>query len=110
MAGLPDQRNGIAAPNGSGAHLRATLRSLHPVGIAGEDDLHAPDLNLKVEAISREGAAREGMAASAGRAHPEAAGALQPKAVATARAAPRSPLDERAEARAGSARKGTPAI
>ena len=30
MAGLPDQRDGGAAPDGGGAHLRATLRPLHP--------------------------------------------------------------------------------
>ena len=30
MAGLPDCRDGGAAPDGGGAHLRTTLRALHP--------------------------------------------------------------------------------
>ena len=45
LAGLRDQRDGDAAPDGSGADLCAPLRPLHLVGIAGEDDLDAPDLN-----------------------------------------------------------------
>ena len=32
MAGLPDCRDGGAAPDGSGAYLRTTLCSLHPRG------------------------------------------------------------------------------
>ena len=79
------------------------------VGIAGEDDLDAPDLNVKVEAVSKDRAVREGMAASVGPTHPKTAGASQAKAVVAARAAPQPPLDEGTEARAGSARKETPA-
>ncbi len=99
-----------AAPRRMGAALtyarRYALFTL--VGIAGEDDLDAPDLNLKVEAVSREGAAREGLAAPSGPADPETVAALQAKA-ATARAAPPSRQDEPQEPRAGHARKGTPA-
>src|SRR5271157_5946475 len=100
-----------AAPRRMGAALtyarRYALFTL--VGIAGEDDLDAPDLNLKVEAVSKDWAARGGMAASPGRADPEAAGALQAKAALSVRAALRSPLDEGTEARAGHVRKVTPA-
>ncbi len=99
-----------AAPCRMGAALtyarRYALFTL--VGIAGEDDLDAPDLNLKVDAVSRESAAGEGLAAPAGPADPETVAALQVKA-ATARAAPRSRQDERPEPGAGSVRKGTPA-
>ena len=41
---LPDQRDGSQA-HGRGTHLRSPLCPLHPgQGIAGEDDLDAPDL------------------------------------------------------------------
>jgi hypothetical protein len=76
-----------AAPRRMGAALtyarRYALFTL--VGIAGEDDLDAPDLNLKVEAVPSGGAATEGWAA------------------------PQTPADERPEVRPGSARKGMPA-
>src|ERR1700674_2810477 len=54
----------MTAPRRMGAALtysrRYALFTL--VGIAGEDDLDAPDLNLKVEAVPRGGAASEGWA------------------------------------------------
>jgi hypothetical protein len=49
MAGLCHQRDGCAAEDGGGADLCTALRTLHPGGIAGEDDLDAPDLNPKFE-------------------------------------------------------------
>ena len=100
-----------AAPRRMGAALtyarRYALFTL--VGIAGEDDLDAPDLNAKVEAVPIGGAVKEGLAAPAGPAGPRTAGARHASAVADARAAPQSPADERPEVRPGSARKGTPA-
>ena len=44
MAGLPHWRYGLTAPNGRRAHLRPPVCSFTLVGIAGEDDLDAPDL------------------------------------------------------------------
>ena len=44
LAGLPGLRDGRAAPNGRRPHLCPALFSVRVGGIAGEDDLDAPDL------------------------------------------------------------------
>ncbi len=82
-----------AAPRRMGAALtyarRYALFTL--VGIAGEDDLDAPDLNLKVEAASkREGPAKGNGASSTGNAE---TAELEPKRAATAES-----LEAKAEA------------
>jgi len=44
LAGVPPQRDGRPAPDGSGSYLCPSLCAVALVGIAGEDDLDAPDL------------------------------------------------------------------
>ena len=56
----PISRDGGAAPDGSGAHLRRRYALFTLVGIAGEDDLDAPDLaeGAKADAANRQQAMR----------------------------------------------------
>ena len=57
MAGLRHQRNGGAARMGAAYTYARGYALFTMVGIAGEDDLDAPDLNAKVEAAPRAEAA-----------------------------------------------------
>ena len=57
LAGLPDHRDGTAASNGRGADLCSAVCPVHAGGIAGEDDLDAPNLigpGSKTESLSIE--------------------------------------------------------
>jgi hypothetical protein len=85
------------------------------VGIAGEDDLDAPDLNLRVEAVSKRDAPAKGNAASStGRAETgelepgqaETAEGAETKAEADALNSSRSPSKGQVERRHGEARNG----
>jgi hypothetical protein len=54
MAGLRDQRNGGARRMGASLTDARRYALFTLVAIAGEDDLDAPDLNAKVEPMSRQ--------------------------------------------------------
>jgi hypothetical protein len=77
VAGLPDQRDCMAAPHGSGADLRPALRLFTLVGIAGEDDLDAPDLGAKMDVGAKEAAATQAKAGGAASGTPPVAGARE---------------------------------
>jgi hypothetical protein len=64
-----NQRNRGTATDGSSAHLTYARRYalFTRVGIAGEDDLDAPDLSLKVEEVSKREAPAKSNAASSTR-------------------------------------------
>ena len=55
MAGLPDCRDGDAAPMGAALTYARRYALFTLVGIAGEDDLDARDLSLKAGAPGKEG-------------------------------------------------------
>jgi ERF superfamily len=104
------------APRRMGAALtyarRYALFTL--VGIAGEDDLDAPDLNLKVEAVSKRDEAKGGGASSTGRAgtveieprQGETVGGAEAKADADAPPLSRSPSNGQVQRTLGGARNG----
>ena len=85
-----------AAPRRMGAALtyarRYALFTL--VGIAGEDDLDAPDLNLKAGAPAKEGDSNEGEAAQATIAQADRTGGPQERAAATFQPALRVPAND----------------
>ena len=54
LAGMPGFRYGFSASYGGCADLCATVRAFALVGIAGEDDLDAPDLQVAVSEIGPE--------------------------------------------------------
>lgn len=104
------------APQRMGAALtyarRYALFTL--VGIAGEDDLDAPDLNLRVEAVSKRDGVKGGGATSAGRVETielepsqgETAFGAEAKADSDAPPLSRSPSNGQAQRTRGDARNG----
>ncbi len=96
-----------AAPRRMGAALtyarRYALFTL--VGIAGEDDLDAPDLNLKAGPPAKEGDSNEGDAAQATIAQPDRTGGSQERVAATFQPTLRAPANDGPAVRASNARK-----
>jgi hypothetical protein len=105
VAGLRDRRDRDPAPHGDGAHLRKTLRPFHPFGIAGEDDLDAPDLNLKAGAAAKEGGPNESDGAQAATTQADATLGPQERAAAAFQPALRGPVNDGPVVRASNARK-----
>ena len=109
MAGLPDRRDGGAAPDGRGADLRPTLRPVHP----GRDCRRGRSRRARSQLEGRGGFKRgrgEGRLGCPGRDRHPIVQELAAERNTDARAEPQSPADERPEVRPGSARKGTPRI
>ena len=96
-----------ATPRRMGAALtyarRYALFTL--VGIAGEDDLDAPDLNLKAGAPAKDGDSNESEAAQAATAQADRTAGPQERATATFQPALRVPANEGPTVRASNARK-----
>jgi hypothetical protein len=59
------RRNGDPAPDGAALTYARRYALFTLVGIAGEDDFDAPDLNLKAGASAKEGDSNQGEAAQA---------------------------------------------
>jgi hypothetical protein len=100
-----------AAPRRMGAALtyarRYALFTL--VGIAGEDDLDAPDLNLKTGAPAKDGGSNEGEAAQGATRQADATAVPQEKVVAAFQPALRAPAKERAGCQSEQRPQGPPA-
>ena len=71
--------DGDAATDGGRAYIREALRAFTLVGIAGEDGLDAPDLNLGVEAGAERNAAKDGVGSSNGKRKPLSFRLVRPK-------------------------------
>jgi hypothetical protein len=99
-----------ATPRRMGAALtyarRYALFTL--VGIAGEDDLDAPDLNLKAGALAKEGDSNGGEASQATLAQADRTASPQERAAATFQPALRAPANEGPAVRASNALKDPP--
>jgi hypothetical protein len=99
-----------ATPRRMGAALtyarRYALFTL--VGIAGEDDLDAPDLNLKAGALAKEGDSNGGEASQATLAQADRTASPQERAAATFQPALRAPANEGPAVRASNALKAPP--
>ena len=87
MAGLRDQRDGGAAPMGAALTYARRYALFTLVGIAGEDDLDAPDLNWKVRRAANAAAGVSAKVDVAAKAQPARATDQMPPATSAMSAA-----------------------
>jgi hypothetical protein len=105
MAGLRDRRDGDAAPDAAALTYARRYALFILVGIAGEDDLDAPDLNLKAGAPREDRDSNGGEASRAPIAQADRTASSQERAAATFQPALRVPANEGPTVRASNARK-----